>query len=71
MKTQFQTLVAAITQDAPWQWGRVKAAIAASCAGCRVGRVLLHMLCACGDRHFRWHFEGIAREFVSYAQLPG
>jgi hypothetical protein len=27
------------------------------------GRVVLHLLCAKRDRHFRWHWQGVVREF--------
>jgi hypothetical protein len=31
-----------------------------------LGRVLLHLLCACKDHHVRWHWTGIRREFSSF-----
>jgi len=46
------------------QWARLQMTIAVRCAGGRAGRVLLHLLCACGDHQVRWHFQGIARELV-------
>jgi hypothetical protein len=30
----------------------------------RFGRVLLHLWCAARDRNYRWHWEGIRREFT-------
>lgn len=26
------------------------------------GRILLHLACACHDRHYQWHWRGIRRE---------
>jgi hypothetical protein len=28
------------------------------------GRIALHVLCACRDHRFRWHWEGVARELT-------
>lgn len=53
------------------QWMRVNAVIGVSCAGCAAGRVLLHFLCACGDRQFKWHLHGIVRELASAAGGAG
>jgi hypothetical protein len=33
----------------------------------RYGRVLLHVICAVRDRHVRWHWLGIRREFLRKA----
>lgn len=38
--------------------------LTAYCAQGRAGRVLLHLMCACGDHQVRWHLQGIAREFA-------
>jgi hypothetical protein len=29
----------------------------------RIGRVVLHLVCALRDHHLRWHWHGIRREF--------
>jgi hypothetical protein len=51
------------------QWARLQLAVGARCAEGRVGRVLLHLLCACGDHQFRWHLQGIAREVAGSMAL--
>jgi hypothetical protein len=51
------------------QWARLHLTVAARCAGGPAGRVLLHLLCACGDHQFRWHLQGIARELVEQVAL--
>ena len=47
------------------QWQSLQLWVAACCAGGGAGRVLLHVLCACRDRQFRWHLNGIARELAA------
>ena len=37
----------------------------------RIGRVLLHALCALHDRRWEWHWRGIAREFTEHFVQPG
>jgi hypothetical protein len=44
------------------------ASLQVRCAQGRAGRVLLHLLCACGDHQVRWHLQGIARELAG--QFP-
>jgi hypothetical protein len=51
------------------QWARLQMTVGARCAGGRAGRVLLHLLCACGDHQFRWHLHGIARELAGQMAL--
>ena len=46
------------------QWAKLQVEIGMRCAEGRAGRVLLHLLCACGDHQVRWHLHGIARELV-------
>ena len=33
-------------------------------AAAPAGRVVLHVLCACRDHHFAWHWHGVVREFA-------
>ena len=33
-------------------------------AGSAAGRIVLHLLCAKRDHHFRWHWHGVVREFA-------
>jgi hypothetical protein len=28
------------------------------------GRIVLHLLCSRRDHHFRWHWQGVVREFA-------
>ena len=51
------------------QWARARTAIGMNCAGSRAGRVLLHLLCACGDHQIKWHLGGIVRELGRQAAL--
>ena len=32
-----------------------------------LGRILLHLVCACRDHKFRWHCRGILREILTEA----
>ena len=33
-------------------------------ASSAVGRIVLHLVCAKRDHHFRWHWQGVVREFA-------
>jgi len=33
-------------------------------ASSAAGRVVLHLLCARRDHHYRWHWQGVRREFA-------
>ena len=33
-------------------------------AASSAGRIVLHLLCAGRDHHFRWHWQGVVREFA-------
>jgi hypothetical protein len=55
-------LIVMVTEYTRLQWARTYTAIGMNCAGSRAGRVLLHLLCACGDHQFKWHLHGIVRE---------
>jgi hypothetical protein len=33
-------------------------------ASSAAGRVVLHLVCAKRDHHFRWHWQGVLREFA-------
>ena len=35
----------------------------------KLGRIVLHLLCCCQDRHFLWHWRGILREVSKGALL--
>jgi hypothetical protein len=39
-------------------------------ANSRIGRVLLHTLCAIRDRHWKWHWRGMVREFTEHFLQP-
>jgi hypothetical protein len=69
--TPTRTPTAAIEQYGRGLWVRAKVAMAIGCAGCRAGRILLHLLCACGDHQFRWHLAGISREVAGSIALAG
>ena len=32
-----------------------------------LGRIVLHLVCACRDHNFRWHWHGILREILTGA----
>jgi len=34
-----------------------------------IGRILLHLACACRDHKFQWHWQGIQREFLQTHQF--
>lgn len=48
---------------------RLQLVIGDRCAAGPAGRVLLHLLCACGDHQVRWHMRGIARELAGQFAL--
>jgi len=58
-----------VTHHARRQWAHAHTVIGMNCAGSRAGRVLLHLLCACGNHQFRWHLGGIVRELGWQAAL--
>ena len=33
-------------------------------AGSPAGRIVLHLVCAKRDHHFRWHWQGVVRELA-------
>jgi hypothetical protein len=33
-------------------------------ASSAAGRIVLHLVCAKRDHHFRWHWQGVLREFA-------
>jgi hypothetical protein len=37
----------------------------------RIGRVILHSLCALQDHHWKWHLLGMEREFASTGLFAG
>ena len=56
--------ISTLLQSARTQMAMLQMTAGAYCANGRAGRVLLHVLCACGDHQVRWHLQGIAREFA-------
>jgi hypothetical protein len=45
------------------RWRRRIARLHSTMAHTAIGRVALHLLCACIDGQIRWHVAGVAREF--------
>lgn len=62
MNAIFLKSTSLLQQQTHLQWERLQIALGVRFAGHRSGRVLLHLVCACGDHQFKWHLNGIARE---------
>ena len=61
--------ISGLLQNARTQMAMLQMTFGAYCAGGCAGRVLLHLLCACGDHQIRWHLQGIARELTTQIAL--
>lgn len=61
--------ISGFLQNARTHMAMLQMTFAAYCAGGSAGRVLLHVLCACGDHQIRWHLQGIARELTAQIAL--
>ena len=62
LKTALRLTITALWQLATTALGNETPEI--TLAGSSSGRIVLHLMCARRDHHYRWHWQGVVREFA-------
>jgi len=62
--TLFVMLLAVIRQSFTLAAAGLSPSTQAQLAATPSGRIVLHLICACRDRKFRWHGRGMTRELL-------